>query len=39
MKNIVIATDKNIGYYNILEESCKKHNIELITLGLGQKWT
>lgn len=39
MKNIVIATDKNVGYYNILEESCKKHNIELVTLGLGQKWT
>jgi len=38
MKNIVVATKKNIGYYKILEESCKKHNIDLITLGLGQKW-
>ena len=38
MKNIVVATQKNIGYYSILEKSCKKHNIELITLGLGQKW-
>ena len=38
MKNIVVATKKNIGYYKILEESCKKHNIDLITLGLGKKW-
>ena len=39
MKNIVVATHKNVGYYEILEESCKKNNIELVTLGLGQKWT
>jgi len=38
MKNIVVATKKNVGYYKILEESCKKHNIDLITLGLGKKW-
>ena len=37
MKNIVVATQKNIGYYSILEKSCKKHNIELIPLGLGKK--
>tara|TARA_B100000745_G_C20126627_1_gene385932 strand:- start:542 stop:1363 length:822 start_codon:yes stop_codon:yes gene_type:complete len=39
MKNIVVATKKNVGYYNILKQSCKIHNIELVTLGLGQKWT
>lgn len=39
MKNIVVATKKNVGYYNILEESCKRNNIKLITLGLGKKWT
>ena len=38
MKNIVVATEKK-GYYEILEESCKKNNIELIPIGLGQKWT
>ena len=38
LKNIVFATQKNIGYYKILEESCKKNNIELITLGHNKKW-
>ena len=37
LKNITVATEK-YGYYNIMEESCKRHNIELITLGMGQKW-
>ena len=39
MKNIVVATKENIGYYNVLVESCKKNNIDLIILGLGKKWT
>lgn len=39
MKNIVVATKANVGYYNILIESCKKNNIDLIVLGLGKKWT
>ena len=30
LKNITVATHKNKGYYNILEESCKRNNIELI---------
>ena len=38
MKNIIVATKPNIGYYNILKQSCKKNNIDLITLGLGMKW-
>ena len=38
LKNIVVATEKK-GYYNVLEQSCQRHNIELIPLGLGQKWT
>lgn len=39
MKNITIATKENIGYYSLLVESCKKNNIELVVLGLGEKWT
>ena len=38
LKNIVVATEKK-GYYDVLEQSCKRHNVELIPLGLGQKWT
>ena len=38
LKNIVVATEKK-GYYNILEHSCKRHNIDLIPLGMGEKWT
>ena len=38
MKNITVATKENVGYYNIMVESCKRNNIELIILGLGQKW-
>ena len=39
MKNITVATKENIGYYSILVESCKKNNIELVVLGLGETWT
>ena len=39
LKNITVATEKNIGYYSVLVESCKRNNIDLIVLGLGQKWT
>ena len=38
LKNLVVATEKK-GYYNILEESCKKYNVELIPLGMGEEWT
>ena len=38
MKNITVATKKNIGHYPILVESCARHNIELIVLGLGMPW-
>ena len=38
MKNIVVATKPNIGYYQIMVESCKKNNIELVVLGLNKKW-
>ena len=37
MKVICVATEKN-GYYNSLEESARRYNFELITLGLGMKW-
>ena len=33
LKNITVATEYNVGYYSILKESCKIHNIELITLN------
>jgi hypothetical protein len=39
MKNIVVATKENIGYYPVLVESCKRNNIDLIVMGLHQKWT
>jgi hypothetical protein len=38
LKNITVCTEKK-NYYPILVESCKRNNIELITLGLGLKWT
>ena len=38
LKNIVVATEKK-GYYNVLEQSCKRHNIDLIPLGMGEEWT
>ena len=38
LKNIIFATEKNIGYHKILVESCKRNNIELITLGYNKKW-
>ena len=37
IKILCVAT-KSSGYYEILKESCQKHNYELITLGWGQKW-
>lgn len=37
IKILCVAT-RNSGYYEILQESCKKFNYELITLGWGQKW-
>ena len=38
LKNISVATKKNIGYYKILVKSCKKNNIDLVLLGVGKKW-
>ena len=37
MKVITYATKKD-QYYDSLEDSCKKFDYELITLGLGKKW-
>ena len=37
MKVIVYAT-KECQYYSALQDSCKKFNYDLITLGLGNKW-
>lgn len=37
MKVIVYAT-KECQYYSALQDSCKKFNYDLITLGLGTKW-
>jgi hypothetical protein len=34
---LTVATH-NDGYYNALTESCKRNNINLITLGFGLKW-
>lgn len=38
LKNIVVATKSDVAYYKIMEESCKRHNIELVVLGMGKKW-
>ena len=38
MKNIVIATKPNVGYYEVMVESCKRNNIELVVLGMGKPW-
>ena len=37
VKLITVATDKK-GYYKWLEASCKRYNVDLITLGMNQKW-
>ena len=37
MRVITYATRKE-QYYDALEQSCKKFNYDLITLGLGNKW-
>ena len=37
MKLITVATHSE-SYFPLLEESCKKNNLELIVLGFGQKW-
>ena len=38
LKNISVATSENVGYYKLLKQSCAKHNIEFIPLGLNQPW-
>ena len=38
MKIVTVATH-NDRYYSILQDSCKRYNLELITLGWGKKWT
>ena len=37
MKLITVASKKE-GYFNILEKTCKKNNLDLITLGYGKKY-
>ena len=37
--HILTLATKSDGYYNAFVESAKKNNIDLITLGLGQKWS
>ena len=37
MKVLTIATEKR-GYFNALEESCRRHGYDLVVLGLGQEW-
>ena len=37
MDVITIGTE-NKGYYSILQESCKKNNINLINIGWGKEW-
>ena len=41
MSNLYVITlaTKNEGYYEALKISAKRNNINLITLGWGQKWT
>lgn len=38
MDVITIGTENN-GYYDILKQSCKKNDINLINLGQGKQWT
>jgi hypothetical protein len=35
---ITVATEET-GYYEVLKETAKTHDYELITLGLGEPWT
>lgn len=35
---ITVATEE-IGYYKVLRETAKIHGYELVTLGLGKRWT
>jgi hypothetical protein len=37
--HIITVATKNDGYYNALKQSAINNNINLITLGFGQKWT
>lgn len=37
MKVITVATHSE-RYYPVLVQSCKRHNVDLVTLGWGQKW-
>ena len=37
MKLVCVATESSV-YYEILKESAKRHNYELITLGWDQQW-
>ena len=39
LKNLSVATSEHVGYYKLLKQSCAKHDIEFIPLGLGQKWS
>jgi len=35
---VTVGTDIS-GYYNILIDSCKRLNLNIINLGLNKKWT
>jgi len=37
MKIVTVATDSN-GYFEYLQKSCKKYNVDLTVLGWQQKW-
>ena len=37
MKILTVGTH-NKGYYEILQESCRRNNLELINLGWGKEW-
>ena len=37
MKILTVGTH-NKGYYEILQGSCKRNNLELINLGWGKEW-
>lgn len=35
---VVTVATQNVGYLNILKESCVRYNFELVILGFGEKW-
>lgn len=35
---VVTVATENVGYLNILKESCVRYNFTLVVLGFGEKW-